>query len=258
MAWALQFDGVNDYVSFNPLSSTNVNSDISWDIELDAINDNGVDLFIGITSSTDELLAVRANGNVDYRRLGTTYTFTSAIADTSQRYKIKLTSRWSGGDKILSLYVDDVFISSKSVAAASVAPLSVFVRTSSIYRSGKVINFTYIDNNDPSNSMGLDATASNHTTGQPALTDTIGGNNAQGYNFPTDGSAWVDLSGGDTSIDVTTQSKTITYTVGQHTVEITGEVNAQPDTKTINYAIGQHTVTRPVKPGSMYAAMRCS
>tara|TARA_R110002049_G_scaffold225946_4_gene397899 strand:+ start:48 stop:1442 length:1395 start_codon:yes stop_codon:yes gene_type:complete len=34
------------------------------------------------------------------------------------------------------------------------------------------------------------------TGAQPVLVDTIGNNNATGVNFPTDGSAWVDLGGG--------------------------------------------------------------
>jgi hypothetical protein len=46
------------------------------------------------------------------------------------------------------------------------------------------------------NVLKLDASASNHSAGgQPTLKDTIGGNDAQGVNFPIDGSIWRDNFG---------------------------------------------------------------
>lgn len=48
-----------------------------------------------------------------------------------------------------------------------------------------------------------DATASNHAPGAVTLTDTVGGNDGIGQNFPTDGSAWIDLGGGGVTVAVT-------------------------------------------------------
>lgn len=49
-----------------------------------------------------------------------------------------------------------------------------------------------------------DATASDHsnTGAQPVLVDTVGNNNATGVNFSTDGSAWVDLGGGNDPVEL--------------------------------------------------------
>lgn len=59
----------------------------------------------------------------------------------------------------------------------------------------------------------FDATASDHSNAgqQPVLVDTVGVYDATGINFPTDGSAWVDLGGGgnvDGTISITMSSFT--------------------------------------------------
>ena len=90
---------------------------------------------------------------------------------------------------------------------------------------------------DLNNQTYLDATASNHGAGQPVLADTIGTNNAtapQGV-MPEDGSAWVDLGGGATPIDVTAILGTITYNSQSPTVTLTGSVDVTPTLGTINY-----------------------
>lgn len=69
------------------------------------------------------------------------------------------------------------------------------------YHADVSVKSATLKNIDTATTINLwDATASDHSnTGvQPALLDTVGGNNATGVGFPTDGSAWVDL-GGDVS-----------------------------------------------------------
>lgn len=60
-----------------------------------------------------------------------------------------------------------------------------------------------------------DATASDHSgsTDQPVLTDTVGGNNATGVNFPSfDPSVWIDLGGGgDLTITPTGIASTLSF-----------------------------------------------
>ncbi len=71
-----------------------------------------------------------------------------------------------------------------------------------------------------SNNHTWDATASDHsnTGSQPILIDTVGSNNATGVNFPTDGSAWVDLGGGGIT-------GTVAFTGANGEVLATGDAN---------------------------------
>ena len=84
-------------------------------------------------------------------------------------------------------------------AASSFGSFVIGGRLNSIDRLA--LQIEYIDIYDATTLDFLsrqDATASDHsnTGAQPVLVDTIGGNNAVGVNFPTDGSAWIDLGGG--------------------------------------------------------------
>lgn len=61
------------------------------------------------------------------------------------------------------------------------------------------LKIEYVDLTTSANNRTWDATASDHSAGsQPVLTDTVGGNNATGVNFATDGSAYIDLGGSGT------------------------------------------------------------
>jgi hypothetical protein len=64
--------------------------------------------------------------------------------------------------------------------------------------TGELFYFKYYSDADQATLVGeWDASNSdiNSTGSQPVLVDSIGSNNATGVNFPTDGSAWVDLGG---------------------------------------------------------------
>jgi|GEM_PF-1994371 len=67
------------------------------------------------------------------------------------------------------------------------------------------------------NNRNWDATASSHAAGELTLIDTVGGNDATGVNFPTDGSAWVDLGGN-------TETYSFSATINA-TPELSGSLN---------------------------------
>lgn len=108
------------------------------------------------------------------------------ILAANTRYKIKCECTSS---TTWNLYINDVLIGSNSGSGIATAIRSV------AFNDGLIEYAHYSENGVTV--FNWDATASDHSnTGeQPVLVDTIGGNHATGYNFPTDGSAWESTGG---------------------------------------------------------------
>lgn len=111
----------------------------------------------------------------------------------------------------------------QSIAKSSI-PTNINVKAMSFYKDDVLIHNYSAEESDRSN-----------TGQQPVLIDTIGGNNATGVNFPTDGSAWVDLGGGG-SIDVTGQTANYNYSAIPGSVELAGEITVTGGTANYNYS----------------------
>ena len=210
MAWALQFDGVNDYALFNTKVSE---SSTKWRLEWRAKSDD---------PSTAKRIIAKISGSTDY--IATRHTSTQEQITTEFN---NVTYVITGGTKVTddgqfhdySLVADGInleyFVDGLSKGTVAGSPIfedfDCIGRGGSSYYAGQVEYFKYYDTSSSDVlKFNWDATASSHASGTPILTDTIGFNNATGVNMPTDGSAWVDLGGGGSAL--TADSGTYLYT----------------------------------------------
>ena len=240
MSWALQFDGVNDYVPFTPLLSQNNSSNINWDLEFTAANHGSEAIILGSTS-TNAFVILRNTNELEYRVGGGAQKFSVTDVNVSAVYKLEL--RWSGGVKALTLYENNVFVSTLNISLASIlGGDAVYLgRTGSVYRNTLYEDYlTYNDLELSANSRKFDFTASSHAAGTVVVSETINNQDATGVNMPTDGSAWVDLGGGGITLAATLG--TINYTSQNATVSLTGSVDVISTLGSINYASQNTTV----------------
>lgn len=110
------------------------------------------------------------------------------------------------GTNAKRLYVDGVDKGLQNTSTGYIGYYRHFGVSDSTYAHIGIYYATFTDSDTPSNSVDLQSDASSHGTGNPVITDVANGNNATGYNLPTDGSAWEDLGGGGTVYSLTVQS----------------------------------------------------
>jgi hypothetical protein len=205
MAWALQFDGVNDYVSTSSdLSFTTTQEyaiEIKFKIDLSTSKDIHI-LFRGNNTnylyyrvSTNAFLWKVAGSNVSISVpsasvLGVDSTIIVRQANTGSK-----TMEFVGLPEGGPFTALRTFLLSGFGNGGNGWPLDGYIQEASVYTDTSLI--TKVNK--------WDATASSHAAGTPILTDTIGGNNATGVNMPTDGSAWLDLGGGGLSLLISEQ-----------------------------------------------------
>ena len=180
MAWVLRLDGVNDYPNFTPVS-----------------------LAAGDSLSFNYIATDSAGANNNY--------FVDGTNSGNRPYLFIYNGKLEFNASFIDVSLDDTPITTKQTAppqdglqhklTLTVKNNCVFGRfanryTSEAYMKLDLIDLTIVKLN--SDFLLWDATASDHsnTGAQPVLTDTVGTNDATGVNFPTDGSAWVDLGGG--------------------------------------------------------------
>lgn len=187
MAWALRFDGVNDYADIASPIDLTADFNIEFILNLSSSRNDG---FMELSTSTNNFFGKLSNNTVFCRLGGQTLSYSGGASVGGSGVKFK----WVRVGSTLTAYLNDV----------QVAQSSSFTGGSTLNRIGRLQGGSNLDgqllliSGTDSNgvSFNLDATASSHTAGTPILTDTIGGNNATGVNMPTDGSAWIDLGGG--------------------------------------------------------------
>jgi hypothetical protein len=209
MAWALLFDGVNDYLTF-PVAVGNgvgVAGDDNQHWELVITQDllqSSTYVYRPIESSTVsrvEVLFRVSDGLVRFvSPTSGTYQWAGTGINSDVNQEIKFIK--PAGVRRLDLYVNGVFFASDTGGDNSCL-FDVYGKNSGAgYVSGNLTQLKFTDFITSANDRNFDPTASSHAAGTPILTDTIGGNNATGVNMPTDGSAWIDLGGGGISIAV--------------------------------------------------------
>jgi Uri superfamily endonuclease len=200
MAWALQFDGVNDYASRDTADLFHQNlTQYAIKARLKETS-SGSNYLIGQLASFNGYVTIRNDGTVRVKYGSTTvsFSFTRPTINTYYDFEVQRDGNTH------RLYINEILQDTKSSSATnSSTNLGVIGRS-----SGSVSGFEleYLELYDAPTSGSLlynySATASSHAAGTPVLTDTVGGNNATGVNMPTDGSAWIDLGGSGTSIAV--------------------------------------------------------
>jgi hypothetical protein len=233
MAWALQFDGVNDYAT---IATTINETSTSWRLEWRAaLTDN--------TSNTNRIIA-KTSGSTDYIRTRSSSTEQLVMEIDNTTYNIiggtRSTVNGDMSDYILTCNGSQLEYFVDGVSIGSVAGFPVFKnmevigRGGSSYFNGSLEYFKYFDTSSGDVlKFNFDATTSSHSSGTPILSELVVGNNATGINMPTDGSAWVDLGGSGISITGATANYNYAGIVGS--VDLTGEVIVTGSTGSYNY-----------------------
>ncbi len=189
MAWALQFDGVDDYISL-PITNMGANAILELKFS-DYVNNPSRMSYLFWWVSYGFRIRVTSSGVF---QLYDNSHYTAYLDGEEVVSNVTLMPQDSGVIHTLRLeFVSDRKI--RDIMADNNGNDTAKIKLHSLSVSGL---------------FDLDATASDHSAGgQPVLKDTVGGNNATGVNFPTDGSAWVDLGGGGATItaDIATTAK---------------------------------------------------
>lgn len=228
MAWALIFDGSNDYLT---ISDASIGPSTPFEIEWrGTVPANFARVFGRTTGNNHRLLIFNSSNEVRLTdSAGINATFT-APAYIKTDYNTFLFVR-DALDNV-SFFLNGVFVSTVIGFSGSITP-------NQIGRNGSGVNVTKGNTEFLRFSIGgvltynWDATTSSHAAGTPILSDIVSGNDATGVNMPTDGSAWVDLGGG--SISVTEQTVNTNYTSLNPVVTLTGSISITESTTNTNY-----------------------
>lgn len=197
MAWAIQTDGSNDQMSFTSVFiPTNENFTIRIVASLDDLINRS---FAGQSGAFNNVIRTASASQWKFRAnaVESNLDFIEPLVDFAVfDVEIKRTGGATGTIDI----VDTATQSSLLVATVNnpneLALNGLFRYGNSSFRFLGEFQLLEITSTTVNNKW--DATASDHsnTGAQPVLVDTVGGNDATGSGFPTDGSAWVDLGGG--------------------------------------------------------------
>ena len=242
MTWALQFDGVNDYLALGTGTYMHQRLDAGdWAYSIDAI----------IPSTTNDLLLLgRASVAAGYLAIKNNQIKLRYQTSSSSDVTIATTHVFDGSRITLDIYreaggvhkvaVDGVVVGSTTSANVGAEGSAI---TSQIGKRSSTVNtvaFQLISLQFKNGVAGSvvydwDAEASSHAPGaQPILTETVTANDATGVNFPTDGSAWVDLGGGGASTLVA-DSGGYTYTGTAATLTVPVSSTLAADTGGYSY-----------------------
>lgn len=211
MAYALQYDGVNDHVTATALAFSNPGgSNVRWDLEFEVKTGGATDFYVLGEATTSNYVTVRqSTGAIDLRLVSSNYTWTGVVADPENLHKYKLEARWTGGTRVVELFVDGVSQGTKTTTSIGMPPFVYFGgRVGTFYNAGFVSYIQYNDLNNSANDRLYDARST--STGS-TLPETINSVNGTLVNFPTDDSQWVNLGGG---LTVTLTGITSTNTFG--------------------------------------------
>lgn len=197
MTWALQFDGVNDYLTVslsNPISANQ-----PFEIEVRATVPSNYSRPFGSSAGNSSRLLI-FNSTNEVRLTDSFGVSVSFVAPSYTKTDFNTFKFIRDSSNNVSFYLNDVFVSTKALSGAF-AVNQIGRQSTSGYTKGDIEFIRFNEGGTDTNYW--DATASSHAAGTPILIDTIGGNNATAVNMPTDGSAWVDLGGGGaTPVDI--------------------------------------------------------
>tara|TARA_R110000772_G_scaffold67595_1_gene150082 strand:- start:847 stop:2067 length:1221 start_codon:yes stop_codon:yes gene_type:complete len=226
MAWALQFDGVNDYAEVTPTQLHSQTGRIEYEYLLDLFFSFGQSQvrLLGNSNSTGYLFITSTGVTIRYGSSNGSQVDISVTIPFDDDYHLIKITRLNDDYKI---YVDgDLGGTATSQQAAEGTTISNVGRIgTTVTPITKIKSIIFKDTIGGTDLFNWDATASSHAAGTPILTDTVGGNDATGVNMPTDGSAWVDLGGSGTTVTTNqvAQAQTIDQvTLTEHSVLTVG------------------------------------
>ncbi len=207
MAWALKFDGVNDYCTLATATHLHQSS-ITWRLEFRLkISSYGTNnqyfLFARTTDGYGTIRIKDGEVRVRYRSVNVVITGTGLTAD-GLFHDIEI-RRESGGAHYLVVDgtpVGDNPVFSSTNTNSPVNTIGAITVTTGNYCESELEYIKFFNTSGGATpTLFWDAEASSHAAGTVVLSETVGSSkDATGVNMPTDGSAWVDLGG---SISIT-------------------------------------------------------
>lgn len=214
MAFALQFDGINDYVSV-PSWSASGDFDISGSFTTPATI--GTQIILGSSSSNNHFLATFAGGSLQARINGTNLTpaITGLVGSTTYDYTLVRVGS--------SVTLTVTGVGSQGYTNAGTFVLDAFGRYGSgLYFSGQIPGtLTMIG------SGGTRTYDFNQSTGS-VLPDTTSSQDGTLTNFPTDDSQWVDIGGGGPTYTLTANNAAFTTSGQSSTLSASRLLAASP------------------------------
>lgn len=229
MAWALVFDGVNDYAQMNtPIMLT---GDFDLEIKFKVYSGAG---------ATSVVLSTQSDGAQWIGRWSTTrhlafwngqINFVEGFqVDTDYTYRLVRTG--SSVEWFINGVSELTFTNGTTLTIPAFGKLGG--ASNNLFGQIEYMTISGVSN--------YDATNSSHAPGTPILTDFVSGNDATGVNMPTDGSAWLDLGGGGV-IDVDATLGTISYLSNNTSVSLAGVVDVSPFVGSIGYSSNSASVS---------------
>jgi len=201
MAWALQFDGVNDYATLDSTVSFANTGEylIEIKIKIDATPVNSINSVLWFDLSN--YFYYRTSNELFFWQFGGSNRSVSALTgDVLGKVVTVYLKQDAAGAKSIEVVGGNT---SAEFTSLRTFDFNQFVRDGNWELDGGILEvIIYSDLARTTIINHWDATSSSHAAGTPVLVDTISGNDATGVNMPTDGSAWVDLGGGGISIPV--------------------------------------------------------
>lgn len=195
MAWAIKFDGVNDYMSLaSPKSFSNTGEYvIELSFKIDALTANDIHSLLYLDTSNHFYYRISTEV-LFWRFAGSTRTLSAASGSVLGNDIVVDLVQDAAGTKTIE---SDVFGISAPFVTLRTFDFDEIVRPDN-WRFEGLLNYIKVYSDVAKTTLVnyWSPDDSSHAAGTPILIDTIGGNNATGVNMPTDGSAWVDLGGG--------------------------------------------------------------
>ena len=256
MAWGLEYDGVNDYLTIpaGGFLLANQPFEIEW---RGTVPSNYARAFGNSAGNTSRLLIFSSSQNVYLTdKDGVSIIFTAPTYTKTDYNTFKFVRDASNN---VSFYLNDIFVQTIAGFSGELRPNQLGRHSSSNYSLGAIEFLRF--NGNGNDLRHWSATASDHSnTGlQPVLVDISGyptGGPATGVNFPTDGSAWVDLGGGDTTgtiaVDLpvytatSTATSTLPLTTANASVNIPVYTATSTATSTLPLTTANASVNIPV------------
>lgn len=197
MSFALQFDGVNDYVSVSQTTSffNGTTSDAYIEFSLKNTGSTGFLRVYGDgVAGTQDRILINTNGTeFRYYRGGGVSTWTGLSFDMDAAFvKFKVATVTASTNK--ELFINDV---SQGVQTSSFQTLqtgTVLGVNFNTYSDFQLKYFRFVDNLDSSNDQYYDA--ENTSAGSVLPETTPNFSDGTLINFPTDDNQWINLGGG--------------------------------------------------------------
>ena len=227
MAWALQFDGVNDLVNIASPVTIGFGNDGSISVPFKRTDTSNGQALFGDQSGTNNICQILNASQVFFRVNGSSVTFnltTSLVLDGEYVFKFKRVSNtWSLVDEFDSSLAPETVGNNNTVTINQIGAFN-----GGTLFHGRMDGFIVEE-------LGIELQSLINTTGTSSTwTDSIGSADGALVSFPTDDSQWVNLGG--SGISVTGDTAAFDFTALAGTVDLAGEILVTGSTASFDYS----------------------